>query len=178
MFNKLVYLFKFLLKVKFNKNINSNTIVILQKNVKLIIEEGGEIVFGKNVVIKENTTLYAKKNAKITFGDNTSTGHHTEISANISVEIGSEVIMGAYTYITDSNHDYRNSNLPIRKQGMLAESTVVGNNVWIGRNTMLLKGSKIGKNSVVAGGSVVTKKYNGNIILAGIPAKIIKRIYE
>ena len=64
-------------------------------------------MFGKNVTIKENSIIYVKKNAKITFGHNSSTGHHTEISSNNYIEIGDDVIMGAYAYITNSNHGYK-----------------------------------------------------------------------
>lgn len=107
MINKFLYIFRFLLKIKFNKRIKNSGFVVLQKNVQLIVEEGGELMFGKNITIKENSIIYVKKNAKITFGQNSSTGHHTEISANNYIEIGDDVIMGAYTYITDSNHGYK-----------------------------------------------------------------------
>ena len=51
---------------------------------------GGVLIFEKNVAIKENSIIYVKKNAKVIFGHNSSTGHHTEISANNLIEIGSD----------------------------------------------------------------------------------------
>lgn len=178
MINKLLYIWRYIIQIKLNKRIATNSFVVIQKNVILIVEEGGEIVFGKNVIIKEKSVIYAKQNAKIILGDNTSTGHHTEISANNYIEIGDDVIMGAYTYITDSNHGYKDKDLPIRKQDMEIGSVEIGNNVWLGRGVMILKDSVIGDNSVVAAGSIVTKKFVENKILGGIPAKVIKRIYE
>ena len=178
MINKFLYIFRFLLKIKFNKRIKNSGFVVLQKNVQLIVEEGGVLMFDKNVTIKENSIIYVKKNAKITFGHNSSTGHHTEISSNNYIEIGDDVIMGAYTYITDSNHGYKDKELPIRKQDMEIGSVEIGNNVWLGRGVMILKDSVVGNNSVVAAGSVVTKKFEENKILGGIPAKVIKEIYE
>lgn len=135
-------------------------------------------MFNKNVTIKENSIVYVKKNAKITFGRDSSTGHNTEISSNNYIEIGNDVIMGAYTYITDSNHAYKDKKLPIRKQDMEIGSVQIGNNVWLGRGVMILKDSIIGDNSVVAAGSVITKKFEDNKILGGIPAKVIKEIYD
>lgn len=178
MINKFLYIFRFLLKIKFNKRIKNSGFVVLQKNVQLIVEEGGELLFDKNVTIKENTVIYVKKNAKIILAENSSTGHHTEISANNHIEIGNDVIMGAYAYITDSNHGYKDKNLLIRKQDMEIGSVKIGNNVWLGRGVIILKDSIVGDHSVVAAGSVVTKKFEENKILGGIPAKVIKGIYE
>lgn len=178
MINKFLYIFRFLLKIKFNKRIKNSGFVVLQKNVQMIVEEGGKLMFGKNVTIKENSIIYVKKNAKVMFGQNSSTGHHTEISSNNYIEIGDDVIMGAYAYITDSNHGYKDKDLPIRKQDMEIGSVEIGNNVWLGRGVMILKDSVVGNNSVVAAGSVVTKKFEENKILGGIPAKVIKEIYE
>lgn len=178
MINKLLYLLRFLFKIRFNQRIKNNGFVILQKNVKLIIEEGGELLFDKNVTIKENSIIYVKKNAKVIFGHDSSTGHHTEISANNYIEIGNDVIMGAYIYITDSNHGYKDKNLPIRKQNMEVGSVKIGSNIWLGRGVMVLKDAVVGDNSVIAAGSIVTKKFEDNKILGGIPAKVIKEIYE
>ena len=176
MMNKIIFIIRYILQIKLNKNITSSGFVILQNNVKLIVEKGGGIVFGKNVRVKENSVIYAKKNAKIIFGDNSSTGHHTEISANNYIEIGNDVIMGAYTYITDSNHGYKDATVPICKQEMESGKVSIGDNVWLGRSVMVLKDANIGDNTVVGSGAIVTKKFKNNLILAGIPAKIIKRI--
>jgi acetyltransferase-like isoleucine patch superfamily enzyme len=176
MINKLIYIIRYILQIKFNKKITTNGFVILQKNVKLIVEEGGGLVLGKNSVIKENSVIYVKKDARIVIGNYSSTGHHTEISANNHINIGDNVIMGAYTYITDSNHGYKDKSLPIQKQPMEVGTTTIGNNVWLGRGAMLLKDTIISDNSVVAAGSIVTKKFEKNLIVGGIPAKIIKVI--
>lgn len=175
---KIISLLRFLLYIKLNKKIKSNGIVLLQKNVHLIVEEGGQIMFGKKVSIKENTIIYAKKNSTIIIGDNTSMGHNTEISANNYIDIGNDVIMGAYCYITDSNHGYRDRDIPIHNQPMESGITIVGNNVWIGRGSMILKDAKVGNNSIVAANSVVTKSFDDNFIIGGVPTKIIKSIYD
>lgn len=160
--------------IKFNTKIQSTGFVLLQKNARVIVEKKGKVIFGKNIVIKESTIVYAKENSKIIFGNNTSTGHHTEISANNSIEIGNDVIMGAYTYITDSNHSYENENLPIRKQPMNIGKVKIKNNIWIGRNVMLLKDCEIGSNSIVGAGSIVSEKFDDNLVIGGNPASIIK----
>ena len=53
---------------------------------------------------------------------------------------------------------------------------VIDENVWIGNNVMILKNSEIGKNSIVAAGAVVSGVFPPNVIIGGVPAKVIKEI--
>jgi acetyltransferase-like isoleucine patch superfamily enzyme len=56
----------------------------------------------------------------------------------------------------------------------MIEPIKIGNHVWIGMNSTILKGVTLGDNSIVAAGSVVTKSFPNNVLIAGVPAKIIK----
>jgi acetyltransferase-like isoleucine patch superfamily enzyme len=64
----------------------------------------------------------------------------------------------------------------IDQQGVATSPVVIGNDVWIGANAVILPGVTIGSHAVVAAGAVVTKDVPGNCIVAGVPAKIIKRL--
>jgi acetyltransferase-like isoleucine patch superfamily enzyme len=55
---------------------------------------------------------------------------------------------------------------------------IIGNNVWIGSNSTILPGVVIGDNSIIGAGSVVTKNVPSNVIVAGVPAKVIKKIED
>ena len=55
-------------------------------------------------------------------------------------------------------------------------SIIIGRNVWIGNNVTILKNSEIGENTIVATGAVVSGKFGANLIVGGVPAKIIKSI--
>ncbi len=177
MLKKIIYLVRYL-KYKLNKQVELDGFIAIQSNVKIIVEQGGFLKIGRGVCLKENTVIYCKKGAKITIGHSTSTGHHTEISANNSIIIGDNVIMGAYTYITDSNHRYDVKGVLIAKQGMSIGKTKIGSNVWLARNSMVLKDAEVGDNSVVAANSVVSKKFTAGLILGGVPAKLIKVVNE
>ena len=52
----------------------------------------------------------------------------------------------------------------------------IGKNVWIGNNVTILKNSEIGDNSIVAAGAIVNKEFPPNVIIGGVPAKIIKTL--
>lgn len=82
--------------------------------------------------------------------------------------------MGAYTYITDSNHCFVDRNVCIKDQGMEIGSVKIGSNIWLGRAAFILKDSVVEDGSIVGASSIVTKKFKRNVVIAGIPARIIK----
>lgn len=167
---------KIINKFFLDNRISFNGLVLISSGVKIILEPDAELVFKGRFSLKNDTIIYVKKNAKLILGQNSSTGHHTEISVSNNVVIGDDVIMGAYTYITDSNHSFDLRGISIRNQGMEVGCVNIGNNVWIGRNAMVLKNAGVGDNSVVAAGAVVTKMYGPNVILGGVPGKILKEL--
>ena len=113
---------------------------------------GNNIVLGKNVFI--NSNCYFMDGAKITVGDN--------------VFIGPSC--GFYT----ANHplDYQTRNQGIEQ----ALPILIGNNVWLGGNVIVLPGVKIGDGCVIGAGSVVTKDIEANSVATGIPCNVIKKI--
>jgi acetyltransferase-like isoleucine patch superfamily enzyme len=66
--------------------------------------------------------------------------------------------------------------LLIREQGVTNKGIVIGNNVWIGAKVTFLDGCKIGNNSVVAAGAVVSGVFPDNVVIGGVPAKILKEL--
>ena len=66
--------------------------------------------------------------------------------------------------------------IPIRLQGTSHKGIIVGDNCWIGAKATILDGVRIGNGCVIAAGSVVTKSFPDNVIIAGNPAKIIKKL--
>jgi acetyltransferase-like isoleucine patch superfamily enzyme len=116
-----------------------------------------QISIGEKVVIRPNTMLFADSDAKIIIEDN--------------------VLMGSGIHIYVGNHRYDMSGVPIIEQGHYpSKDVVVKEGAWIGANAMLLSGVIVGNNSVVGAGSVVTKSVPDNVVVAGNPAKIIKKI--
>lgn len=88
------------------------------------------------------------------------------------IRIGDRSLIGQYVTIMDHEAHGIDSNSRL-KIGPIG-SVSIGNNVWIGNNVIILKNSTIGDNSIVAAGSVVSGVYPSNVIIGGVPAKVIK----
>lgn len=94
----------------------------------------------------------------------------TVIGAFASIKIGDNVRCGANTLITDS--DWHSDDPRIGP----AKPVVIGNNVWLGLNVVVLKGVEIGENTVIGANSLVTKNIPANVIAAGNPCKEIAKL--
>ena len=88
------------------------------------------------------------------------------------IKIGDGVLIGHNVVLATINHDID----PSKRSDMHLAPIVIGNNVWIGANATVLPGVTIGDGAIIAAGAVVTKDVPANVIVGGIPAKIIKTI--
>lgn len=113
-------------------------------------------------------------------GNNVGLGTHGHYGSGAGfVEIGNDTILGNYVSVHPENHNYQNLNIPIRLQGVSSKGGVkIGNNCWIGAKVTILDGTVIGNNCIVAAGAVVKGVFPDNAMIGGIPAKIIKYIYD
>lgn len=106
-------------------------------------------------------------------------GNHTLVGlSNVvigPVTIGNHVIMAQHVVLSGLNHRYENTALPISRQGVTVKPVVIGDNCWIGANSVVTSGVTLGQHVVVAGGSVVTKDVPSFCVVGGNPARILKQ---
>ena len=110
----------------------------------------------------------------VIIGDYTRIGLHNTIIGPVT--IGSHVNLAQGITITALNHNFSEADRRIDEQGITTGQVVIGNDVWIGANAVVLPNVSIGCHSVVAAGAVVTKDVPDGCVVAGVPAKIIKRL--
>lgn len=114
------------------------------------------------------------------FGRNTHIGKNVFINSGChfqdqgGVYIGDGCLIGHCVVLATLNHDHE----PAKRQNLHHKPIRIGNGVWIGANVTITAGVTIGDNAIIAAGAVVTKDVPANMIAGGVPAKIIKSIYD
>lgn len=170
-----------------NCNISHKPNILFKRNVTIendVTIDGyakNKLIFGDNVKVGSYslvicTSHLSKYGVGLTIGNNSAFGRFTEFGAAGGIEIGNDVIAGSYISFHSENHNFSDSSLLIREQGVTSKGIKIGNNVWIGAKATFLDGSIIGNNCVVAAGAVVNGVFPNNVVIGGIPAKILKEI--
>jgi maltose O-acetyltransferase len=143
----------------------------LSKKIRGYLAKGIFKKCGKNVNLENRAYFGTGENTEI--GDNSSIGTSCQLYG--PVLIGKDVMMSPEVIILTRNHKHNRLDIPIRLQGMEEEKKVIiEDDVWIGTRVIILPGVRIGKGSIVAAGSVVTKDIPKYSIVGGVPAKTIK----
>ena len=138
------------------------------------IVAGNRVTIGKYAIIRPVNAYCSEIGVGLKIGNNSSIGPYAYIGCSGYIEIGNNVIMSPRVSIYAENHLYERPDLPIMKQGVKREFVIIEDDCWIAANTVILAGVTIGKGSVIAAGSVVTKSVPPNSVVAGVPARVIK----
>lgn len=134
------------------------------KGQLLILKHGGEIVIGKDCFIGDNTKIWSSVKVKI--GDRVLISHNVNIHDNSSHPLNAEA----------RHKDF----LHVRKIGLQdaveigEKEIIIGNDVWIGFNSTILKGVTIGDGAVIGANSIITKDVPPYAVVVGNPSRIIK----
>jgi len=138
-----------------------------------------KIQLGDSVTINLCTLAggHAFDDPTLKIGNRSTIGYANTISVSKSVTIGDDVMIAENCFIADNNGhplhpEKRRQHLPVPKNEIA--SVAIGNNVWIGRNCVILKGVKIGDNCIIAANTVVTKSIPANTLVQTSPVKHIK----
>ena len=154
------------LNIKYKKG------VVIGKNVKKL-SKFVNVVVSENTKIHDGVVLWG--DGTIIIGENSSIGENGWIYANKNggVTIGNNVNCAAFVYIMDSDHGMK-LGVPMNIQPMNSLKIIIGNDVWIGANVTILKGAQIHDGCVIGACSCVTKSFDENSIVCGVPAKKIR----
>lgn len=136
------------------------------------------VFIGENVVIGRNTRIECTgglqsggKGVKI--GNRTTFGNDCTFGAAGGIEIGDDVVAGQFIRFHSENHNFNDKTKLIREQGVTHKGIKIGNNCWIGAGAVFLDGAELGSGCVVGANAVITKKFPSDVVIAGIPAKVI-----
>lgn len=143
------------------------------------------VYIGKKVTFGRGTTFYAKNN--ITIKDNVYIGKFCSLESDAI--IGNNVLIGNQVgLIGKYDHNYKEIGKSIKDASWIGDKeyswlglnkkVIIEDDVWIGYGSIIFSGVKIGRGSIIAAGSVVTKDVKPYSIVAGVPAKIINMRFD
>ena len=139
---------------------------------------------GYNVRIKEGSRINcysefssSKYNPNLIFGNNIIINFGCTFFCTDDLFIGDDTIIAESVFITTENHGINpEKSIPYHAQSLKSQPVYIGSGCWIGERAIILPGVSIGTKCIIAAGAVVTKgKYPDFCIIAGVPAKIIKK---
>ncbi|HWM40556.1 MAG TPA: acyltransferase [Streptomyces sp.] len=102
-------------------------------------------------------------------------GSHVIADTRGAVTIGDDVYCGPYVYVTSTNHSYDDPHEPVGKQWPRSAGVEIGSGSWLGTGSVVLPGARLGRNVVVAAGAVVRGEVPDHSVVAGAPARIVRR---
>lgn len=134
---------------------------------------GNGVTIGRGSIIKSSSVLWSASKGFV-MGDNSSLGDYSFVGAVGGVIIGADVLGGQRLSFHSENHNYSDTTLLIRVQGVRRQGIRIEDDCWLGSGAIFLDGVRVGRGSVVAAGSVVTKSVPPYSVVAGVPAKVIR----
>jgi serine acetyltransferase len=147
--------------------------LFLGRGLELQIAPRGRVEFGRFVWLGDGTKIRCHEGV-VEIGAKTVMGQECTISAYRRVRIGEQCVIADRAMFIDFDHGVVEVERPIRKQGIYMRDVEVGSNVWIGYGACILRGVRVGDNSIVGTNSVVTRDVPANAVVAGIPARVIR----
>jgi maltose O-acetyltransferase len=129
--------------------------------------------------MKKDKNNYFECNVYIGNASKITIGKHCHINENVFIQganIGNYVMIAPNVVILNSLHAYESTNIPmIMQNGEESLNPTIEDDVWIGRNAVIMPNIRLGKGSVIGAGAVVTKDVASYCVVGGVPAKLIKK---
>jgi acetyltransferase-like isoleucine patch superfamily enzyme len=130
-------------------------------------------LFGRKVAVFGDFTVIHPKNVRI--GSNCAINHDVFIIGAHGIDIGDDVVLSARVMLIDAGLDPASFGTPAERR-YVDRPIRIGRGTWIGAGAMILPGVTVGERSVVGAGSVVTRDVPALSVVAGNPARVIRKI--
>lgn len=161
LFYKLIYL----------KNISGNIFFLGERSRIDIFYKKSKIIIKKFVFIRKNTTIRLDYNCELVIGEKVFINDNCSINCVDKITIGNYTKIGPNVCIIDHDHNYKKDG----PERLLTGEIIIGENVWIGADVVILRNTKIGDNAVIAAGSVVKGEIPENSVFLN---KRINEVYR
>ena len=174
----LVRYWRFLVFRLRNRHIITEGFVFLGRRVEVHARKGyGRLILGRWVHVGDENRLRCHEGT-LRIGDKCVFGRDNTVNCFLDIEFGEGTIVADWVYICDFDHVTDDVNVPIKDQGIVKSPVRIGPDVWIGAKATILRGTRIGRGSVVAAHAVVRGDVDEYSIMGGVPARLLKSRLE
>ena len=150
-------------KAGYGSNLSFDWIERISPNVVLEFKRGSKVTLGRKVRIHSGCKVKARSGASLFIGDSVKMNYNCIIVCHDNISIGAGTEFGPSVFLYDHDHDYRSG---LKEDKFLCSPISIGENCWIGANTVILRGTSLGNNCVVGAGCVLNGEYpDGSIIV-------------
>ncbi len=153
-----------ILKLENGKRFKASFPAIMSPLTEVTVEGKSKLHIGKKLKMHNGAKIRVRKGGTLEIGKNFGMSNSCVVTAYEHIKIGDNVMLGPNVLIYDQDHDYRAEGGVAAMKFKTAPITI-GNNVWIGANTLILRGTTIGDNSVIGGGTVVKGTFPENSVI-------------
>ncbi|PMO59268.1 hypothetical protein BCT07_09665 [Vibrio breoganii] len=132
------------------------------------------ITIGRQCSLR-NYAVLSPGHGSISIGNNSAIGAFNYFDGNGGIEVGNDVRFGPHCAVYSANHTFADIDHTIASQPLDYAKVIIEDDVWVGSHSVILAGVRIGTGTVISAGSIVTKDVEPYCVVAGVPAKVIKR---
>ena len=148
--------------------------VFLGRRVEIEARPGyGRVIIGRWVHLGDGNRLRAHEGT-LRIGDKCVFGRENTVNCYLDVEIGARTLVADWVHVTDFDHRFDDIHRPVKDQGIVKTPVRIGPDCWLGVKSTILRGSVIGRGSVVAAHAVVRGVVPEMSVVGGIPARLLK----
>lgn len=162
-------------KIMGGSNFKGSLIQRFSPNVVLEFNKGSKISLGRQIRIHSGSKIKVRSGAKLYIGDKVKINYNCLIICHDNIKIGEGTEFGPSVYVYDHDHDFRVEG-GLKADKFKYSPVTIGKKCWIGANTIILRGTTIGDNSVIAAGSIVNGDVPSNSLFVQRRTSEIKKV--
>lgn len=163
----------FCLRVR-SPHIVTEGFVFLGRGVTLYARRGyGRLIIGKWVHIGQGNAIRCHEGT-LRIGDKCIFGKDNTVNCYLDVEFGAATIVADWVYVCDFDHVFSDIHVPIKDQGIVKSPVRVGPDVWVGTKVSVLRGTRVGRGSVLAAHCLVNRDIPPYSVAVGVPARVVR----
>lgn len=131
---------------------------------EITIDRGGKLSIGRMLKIRDGSKIVVRRNGECKIGNDCFISSNSLIVCHEQIQIGDHCQISPGVQIYDHDHDFRDEH-GIRSKKYRCTPVIIGNNVWIGADSVVLRGTTIGENSIIGAGSIVKGNVPANSVV-------------